>query len=109
MPPFFIKLVRCYPVLPPTNPVFSMSSGPRAAIIADDHPVVRDAMALVLRDSFPECRCLTADNLADVMSMLREDEGVDLAETELDRKRILGKREPLDRSDLDAVPSSADP
>lgn len=69
--------------------------GPAAAaglsfVVADDHPMVRDALALALAGAFPGARIAQAGSLAETQAALDAGTEVDLVILDLDMPGMLG-------------------
>ena len=61
-----------------SKPESAVNSSPRNVLVADDHPVVRDAMQLVVKEAFPDSGCCSADNLDAARELLAHDGSIDL-------------------------------
>lgn len=59
-------------------------------VVADDHPMVRDALASALRGGFPGARVCTAGSLAEAQAAIGEAADLDLVILDLDMPGMLG-------------------
>lgn len=59
-------------------------SDPRLFLVADDHPMVRDALGTALRQSFAGARIETAGSMAETMALLEREAEIDALLLDLD-------------------------
>jgi DNA-binding NarL/FixJ family response regulator len=88
-----------------TNEMADTSSAPRSFLIADDHPMVRDALRTVLTQSFPGAAIGLAASLAEAQAALARQPDTDALLLDLDMPGMEGLTGlALLRSDWPTVP-----